>query len=380
LDERRNMIPVSKPSIGTEELKAIEPVFKSGWLGMGSVVKEFEDAIAAFIGGEPLSYVVAVNTGTTAMHIALSALGVDTGDEVIIPSRTFVATAQIVTATGATPVFCDIEEDTLNIDVDDLKRCITKKTKAIIPVHYRGLPCNMNAILKLARDNNITVIEDAAHALGSSYYGKKIGSFGDLTCFSFDPIKTITCGEGGAVITRDKKIYESIVRKRILGIDKDTWSRYRNERSWSYDVIEQGFRYHMSNINAAIGLVQIKKFEQMNKRKIDIAKRYDEEFAPIEGLSLLRIEYENLGLFTYIIKVKERRDELMVHLKEKGIGSGIHYIPVHHFTYYKNFLRNPLPITDKVYEQILTLPLYPDMTDKEADLVIKEVHSFFHFK
>ena len=136
----------------------------------------------------------------------------------------------------------------------------------------------------------------------------------------------------------------------------------------------------MSNINAAIGLVQIKKFEQMNKRKIDIAKRYDEEFAPIEGLSLLRIEYENLGLFTYIIKVKERRDELMVHLKEKGIGSGIHYIPVHHFTYYKNFLRNPLPITDKVYEQILTLPLYPDMTDKEADLVIKEVHSFFHFK
>src|SRR3989304_364215 len=189
----------------------------------------------------------------------------------------------------------------------------------------------MNAILKLARDNNITVIEDAAHALGSSYYGKKIGSFGDLTCFSFDPIKTITCGEGGAVITRDKKIYESIVRKRILGIDKDTWSRYRNERSWSYDVIEQGFRYHMSNINAAIGLVQIKKFEQMNKRK-------------------------------------------------KDIGSGIHYIPVHHFTYYKNFLRNPLPITDKVYEQILTLPLYPDMTDKEADLVIKEVHSFFHFK
>jgi len=371
------MIPVSKPSIGAEELKAIEPVFKSGWLGMGSVVKEFEDAIAAFIGGEPLSYVVAVNTGTTAMHIALSALGVDAGDEVIIPSLTFVATAQIVTATGANPVFCEIEEDTLNIDVKDLERCITEKTKAIIPVHYRGIPCNMNAILQLARDNNITVIEDAAHALGSSYYGKKIGSFGDITCFSFDPIKTITCGEGGAVITRGKKIYESIVRKRILGIDKDTWSRYKNERSWSYDVIEQGYRYHMSNINAAIGLVQIKKFEQMNKRKIDIAKRYDEEFAHIEGLSLLRTEYEDLGLFTYIIKVKEKRDELMVYLKEKGIGSGIHYIPVHHFTYYKNFMRNPLPITDKVYEQILTLPLYPDMTDEETNLVIKEMRSFF---
>ena len=371
------MIPVSKPSIGAEELKAIEPVFKSGWLGMGSVVKEFEDTIAAFIGGEPLSYVVAVNTGTTAMHIALSALGVGLGDEVVLPSLTFVATAQIVTATGATPVFCDVEEDTLNVDVNDLKRCITKKTKVIIPVHYRGIPCNMNAILKLARDNNITVIEDAAHALGSSYYGKKIGSFGDLTCFSFDPIKTITCGEGGAVITRDKKIYESIVRKRILGIDKDTWSRYKNERSWSYDVIEQGYRYHMSNINAAIGLVQIKKFEHMNKRKIDIAKRYDKEFAHIDAISLLRTEYEDLGLFTYIIKVKEKRDELMVYLKERGIGSGIHYIPVHHFTYYKNFLRNPLPETDKVYEQILTLPLYPDMTDEETDLVIKEIQAFF---
>lgn len=371
------MIPVSKPSIGAEELKAIEPIFKSGWLGMGSVVKEFEDAVAAFVGGEPQSYVIAVNTGTTAMHIALSALGVGAGDEVILPSLTFVATAQIVTATGATPVFCEIEENTLNIDVKDLERCITEKTKAIIPVHYRGLPCNMSAILKLAKDNNITVIEDAAHAFGSFYKGKKIGSFGDLTCFSFDPIKTITCGEGGAVITRDKKIYESMVRKRILGIDKDTWSRYKNERSWSYDVIEQGYRYHMSNINAAIGLVQIKKFEQMNKRKIDIARRYDKEFAPIDDLSLLRTEYENLGLFTYIIKVNKRRDGLMTYLKEKGIGSGIHYIPVHHFTYYKRFLRNPLPITDRVYEQILTLPLYPDMTDEETDTVIKGMQSFF---
>ena len=371
------MIPVSKPSIGAEELKAIEPVFKSGWLGMGSVVKEFEDAIAAFIGGEPLSYVVAVNTGTTAMHIALSALGVDAGDEVIIPSLTFVATAQIVTATGATPVFCDIEEDTLNINVNNLEGCITKKTKAIIPVHYRGFPCSMSAILNIARNNNIIVVEDAAHAFGSFYQGKKIGSFGDITCFSFDPIKTITCGEGGVVITRDKKIYESVVRKRILGIDKDTWSRYKNERSWSYDVIEQGYRYHMSNINAAIGLVQIKKFEQLNKRKIDIAKRYDEEFAHMEGLSLLRTGYEDIGLFTYIIKVKNRRDELMAHLKENGIGSGIHYTPVHHFTYYKNFLRNPLPATDKVYEQILTLPLYPDMTDEEAGLVIKGIQSFF---
>lgn len=366
------MIPVSRPSIGKEELSQLEKVFASGWLGMGSVTKEFEDAVAAFLGADYENYVVAVNTGTTALHLALDALGIKAQDEVILPSLTFVAAAQAVIATGATPVFCDVEEETLNINVRDLERKITPKTKAIMPVHYRGLPCNMDEILRIA-NNNLRVIEDAAHAFGSYYKDKRIGSFGDITCFSFDPIKNITCGEGGAVVTRDKALCETLQRKRILGIDKDTWSRYRNERSWFYDVCEPGYRYHMSNINAAIGLEQLKKFEKLNKRKIEIAKSYDSSFRKLNKIKLLKTDYNGLALFTYILKVESGREELMSVLKDRGIDSGIHYIPIHKFKYFLKFAKAPLPVTEKLYSRILTLPLFPDMSDSDVEEVITAV-------
>jgi len=228
-----NMIPVQRPCIGKEELEAVGKVFETGWLGMGSVTKEFEDAVREFIGTEN---VIAVNTGTTALHLAFDAIGLGPGDEVIVPSLTYVATIQAITATGATPVFCDIKEDTLNMDVNDVKKKITKRTKAIVPVHYRGIPCDMDSILTLAEQFKLRIVEDAAHAFGSYYKGKRIGSFGDITCFSFDPIKNITCGEGGMIITQNSKLLDIMQRKRILGIDKDTWSRYQNKRSWFYDV------------------------------------------------------------------------------------------------------------------------------------------------
>lgn len=367
------MIPVSRPSIGKEELAAVKKVFDSGWLGMGSCVKEFEDAISKFLNG---SSVIAVNTGTTALHLALDALGITKGDEVIVPSLTFVATVQAITATGATPVFCDIEEDTLNIDVKDVERRITSKTKAVIPVHYRGVPCDMDALMSVAKKNNIKVVEDAAHAFGSHYKGKPIGSFGDITCFSFDPIKVVTCGEGGAVAFRDELLLSLIQQKRILGIDKDTWSRYKNERSWFYNVVTQGYRYHMSNINAAIGLVQLKKFKKMNARRIAIAKRYDRELSKIGGLELLRTNYKDIAFFMYIIKVKKDRDGLMKHLKENGIDSGIHYIPSHLFTLYKG-ISTKLPATEKVWEEILTLPLYPDLTASDQKKVIHSIKAYF---
>ena len=368
------LIPVSRPDLGEDELAAVREVFESRWLGMGAVTKKFEDAIGGFLGGEAPSQVVSVNTGTTALHLALDGIGIGQGDEVVLPSLTFAATVQAVTALGAVPVFCDVEEGTLNIDVADMDRCVTKKTKAIIPVHYRGLPCAMDEILDLAGRHGLRVVEDAAHAFGSSYRGKKIGSFGDLTCFSFDPIKNITCGEGGAIITRDAALAERLRCKRILGIDKDTWSRYRHERAWFYDVTEQGFRYHLSNINAAIGLVQLKKFSRMNDRKIAIAKRYDEAFKKIKGLGLLKTDYDGLALFTYIVRVLDnKRDALMAFLKERGVDSGIHYIPAHHFTYFKPFAKRPLPHTETLYQQILTLPLFAEMTDEEAGRLIEAV-------
>jgi perosamine synthetase len=367
------MIPVSKPSIGKEELAAVKKVFDSGWLGMGSSVKEFEDEISKFLGG---STVIAVNTGTTAIHLALDALGINEGDEVIVPSLTFVATIQAITATGATPVFCDIEPDTLNIDVKDVARKITARTKVVIPVHYRGLPCDMDGLTAVAKKNNVKIVEDAAHAFGSHYKGKPIGSFGDITCFSFDPIKVVTCGEGGAIAIRDSSLASLIQKKRILGIDKDTWSRYKHERSWFYDVLVPGYRYHMSNINAAIGLVQLKKFKKLNAKRIKIAKRYDRELGKIDGLELLKTDYKDIAFFMYIIKVKNNRDGLMKHLKEKGIDSGIHYIPSHLFTLYKGFATK-LPATEKVWEEILTLPLYPDLTAAEQTKVISSIKAFF---
>ncbi len=366
------MIPVSRPSIGREELEEVGKVFETGWLGLGSVVKEFEEEVKKFIGAE---YVVAVNTGTSALHLALEAIGVGRGDEVLLPSLTFVATAQAVTMLGAKPVFCDVRDGDLNIDPEDIRKKITDKTKAIIPVHYRGQPCEMDEILEIATEYNLRIVEDAAHAFGSKYKGKKIGSFGDIVCFSFDPIKNITCGEGGAIIVREEELYHKLVNKRMLGMGADAWSRYKEKRTFTYDVAEQGYRYHMSNINAAIGLVQLKKYKKLNNRKIEVAKRYDEYFSNIDGINLLKTDYDSIGLFTYIVRAK-KRDNLMEFLKSKDIGSGIHYTPVHYFTYYKKYATR-LPVTERVAEEIITLPCFPDIKDEEVERVINAISEFY---
>lgn len=369
----KKLIPVSRPSIGAEELEEIKKVFESGWLGLGEWVMKFENTLKEFLGAKN---VIAVNTGTTALHISLDALGVKKGDEVIVPSLTFVATLQAIMLTGATPIFCDIEEESLNMDVEDFKKRITKKTKVVIPVHCGGFSCEMDEILNIAHSKNIKVVEDAAHAFGSFYKKRKIGSFGDVTCFSFDPIKNITCGEGGAIATSDKKLAQIIYKKRILGIDKDTWSRYKHKRDWFYNVTTLGFRYHMSNINAAIGLIQIKKFDNFMKRKKEIVKQYDSNFKDILQIKLLKRDYENTAPFNYIIRAKKSRDKLMEFLKERSIDSGVHYIPNHLQPFFKNFATK-LPVTETVWQEILTLPLYFDMTDEEVGKVIDSVKEFF---
>jgi len=368
------MIPVSKPSVGSEELEAVRKVFATGWLGMGSAVFEFENRLKEYLGAR---HGIAVNSGTSAIHVALDAFGIREGDEVIVPSLTFCATVQAITALRARPVFCEIDPNTLNIDVDDAQRRITTRTKAIVPVHYCGNPCDMDRLLDLGKRYNLRIVEDAAHAFGSSYKGKKIGSFGDATCFSFDPIKNITCGEGGAVVLSDDVVAEEIVRKRILGIDKDTWHRYRNERSWYYEVTTQGYRYHMSNINAAIGLVQLGKLDAFVARKREIVRRYNEAFRDLIGISLLDWNLEETAPFTYIVRVPgERRDAVMDFLKERAVGTGIHYIANHIQPFFREYAA-ALPVTERTWREILTLPLYVDMTDEDATLVIQSVRDYF---
>ena len=366
-------MPVSQPSLGKDELKEVGKVFKSHWLGLGSWVMKFEERLKRFLSSE---HVIAVNNGTCALHLALESIGIGKNDEVIVPSLTFAASVQAITATGAKPVFCDVEGDTLNMDISDMKRRITRRTKAIMPVHYSGLPCDMGRILKIAKQKGIRVIEDAAHAFGSYYKGKRIGSFGDIACFSFDPIKNITCGEGGAIATNDKRLAGIIYKKRILGIDKDTWSRYKHKRDWFYTVNTQGFRYHMNNVNAAIGMVQIDKFNKFNKKKKYIVRKYDIAFNSLKEIDLLKRDYKNTAPFNYIVKVKSRRNELMKFLKERKIDSGVHYIPNHLQPFFKRS-KTKLPVTEKVWQEILTLPLYYGMTDKDQKRVINVIKEFY---
>lgn len=368
------MIPIAKTSLGKEEIEAVKGVFDSCWLGMGSLVFEFEQELKKFLGS---NYVIATNTGTSAIHIALEGLGIKEGDEVIVPSLTFCGSVQPILACGARPVFCEIEKDTLCIDTEDVKKRITSKTRAILPVHYGGMPCDLEALMKICGDRRIFLVEDAAHAFGSSYKGKKIGTFGDATCFSFDPIKVITCGEGGAVSVKDKAIAEEITRKRILGIDRDTWHRYQNKRSWFYEVVTKGFRYHMSNINAAIGLVQLKKLDSFIKRRIEVIKRYDEEFREIEGIELLRRDYDNMAPFNYTIKVCADRDHMIDYLSKNGIGTGVQYIPNHTQPLFKERY-SALPVTDDLSKRILSLPLYYGITDNEVGNVIDTLKRFFN--
>jgi len=366
------MIPVARPVLGKEELEYVAKVFNTRWLGMGSFVYDFEKKIETYTGAK---YVIAVNTGTTAIHLALASLGIGRGDEVIVPSLTFAGSVQPILNIGAKPVFCEVEPDTLNIDLDDAEKRITKKTKAIIVVHYGGTACDMKRALSIGRKRDLWIVEDAAHAFGSTYHGKRIGSFGDVACFSFDPIKNLTCGEGGAVVTSSARLAETLRRKRLLGISKDTWMRYKNKRSWFYEVVTEGYRYHMSNINAAIGLAQFEKFEELAGKRRDIAMEYDDFFKGVAGIELLKRNCREIVPFNYTIRIKKRRDDFMKYMEGEGISIGVNYIPNHLQPVFKKY-SGRLPVTELVWKGIVSLPLYCDMTREELDKVKRSVKMF----
>jgi perosamine synthetase len=365
-------IPVQRPYLGKEEVEAVAGVFDSRWLGMGQVTAEFEERLREFLGA---AHVMAVNTGTSALHIALEVLDLQEGDEVILPSLTFVSAVQAVTAAGARPVFCEVKMETLNLDISDVERRITDKTKVIMPVHFAGLVCQMDEIMQMAAGRGIRVIDDAAHAFGSTYRQRPVGTLADMTCFSFDPIKNITCGEGGAVTTGEEEMASRIALKRNVGIDKDSWARAG--RQWFYRVVTPGYRYHMSNINAAIGLAQLERFEAFKSRKQDIVRRYDEAFGTLDELGVVQRDLEETFPFFYIVRLPGgRREELINHLRERGIGSQVHYIPNHLQPLYREF-SEPLPVTERLYGEILTLPLYYEMDDGDVERVVDGVASFF---
>ena len=369
------MIKVSRGCLGSEELAEVKSAFEYGYFGLASKVDEFEEALKSYFGA---SYVVATNTGTTALHLALDALRIGPGDEVIVPSLTFVASFQAISATGAKPVSCDIHPDTLLMDVGDVERRLSAKTKAVMPVHYAGNPCDMDALCELRDRHGFRIVEDAAHAFGSTYKGKKIGGFGDMVCFSFDSIKNITCGEGGAIICQDESLDKLLRNKRLLGMERESQtSSAWKERGWRYDVTQQGFRYHMSNINAAIGIAQLKKVDLFIARRCEICAAYDKAFQDVSGLKKLSIDYSVVAPHLYVIRVlKGRRDALHLFLKDRDIETGISYIPNHFHSFYREE-GLVLPETEKVFEEIISLPLHFEISDEDLRTVIDSVQEFF---
>jgi dTDP-4-amino-4,6-dideoxygalactose transaminase len=316
------------------------------------------------------NYLVAVSSGTAALHLALLSLGIKDGSEVLVPSMTFCASIQAIIAARAIPVFVDIDPETLCCDVDDLARRITPGTRAIMPVHYGGQSCDMDTILDVAQRHGLLVVEDAAHAFGSCYKGRAIGTIGHATSFSFDPIKNITCGDGGAVALQDQQAAEKIINMRLLGIDASTRPIDGSNR---YQVTDIGYRYHMSDLHAAIGLQQLQKFPAIAARRREIWRCYAELLQSCVDVQLLHYNLTDSVPFNFVLRIlNNKRDGLLAYLRERGIEAAIHYPPNHLQPFFQRYA-TPLPQTELVYQQILTLPLYPALSNDEVAFVANAV-------
>lgn len=360
----KNLIKVSGSDVGEIELNAIREVFDRGYLGMGSDVKEFEEILENYLGNN----VACVATGTAALHLGVQCCGIGSGDEVLVPSLTYLAAFQAISATGATPIPVDVVEESLTIDPESVRKKITKKTKAIMPVHYGGGIRRLDEIYSIGKENGLRIIEDAAHAFGSKIDGNLVGSGGDITCFSFDPIKNLTSGEGGCVVSSDKVFINYVKDARLLGVKGDSIARNSEQRLYEFQVESQGWRYHMSNINAAIGKAQFESFEyKINLRK-HFAKLYNEIFRDSKKIKILPYIYEQEVPHIYVIRFKNKqtRDFVKKELLEVlNVQTALHWFPNHLLTRFSNN-NESLPITEHAFNTMLTIPLHTKLTDEEV--------------
>jgi dTDP-4-amino-4,6-dideoxygalactose transaminase len=370
-------IPVFQPLLQEEEISAAVRALELGWLGMGSYVGQFEAALKEFLGADD-RHVVAVSTGHAALHLALLVAGVGPGDEVITPSFNNIADFQAILAVGAAPVFCDIEEDSLCIDLAKAEGLITRKTKAIIVMDYDCILCDHRRAAALAGQYGLRLIHDAAHSLGSTYEGRMVGSFSDIAMFSFDPVKTVTCIDGGALVVRGAQEAEALKEMRLIGMGQPTGVMYQNKRAWTYDVKRLGFRYHMANLHAAIGLAQLRKMPLITQTRQAVGRRYNERLGRIRAVKVPKSDFADVTPFLYYIRVPEaRRDALRAYLAERGIDTGIHWQPGHWFTLLADCRRGDLSVTDRVGREILSLPLHSAMRPESVEAVCDGVESFF---
>jgi len=372
---RKKPIPYATQWIEADDIDTVVSTLRSAHLTQGPYVVEFEKAVAKYCGAK---YAVAVNSGTSALHIACLAAGITKGDEVITSPITFVASANCVFYCGGRPVFADVQASTVNIDPAEIAKKISKKTKAIIPVHFTGNPCEMDKISRIAKKHGLIVIEDAAHALGATYRGSKIGAgkYSDMTILSFHPVKHITTGEGGMVLTNSAELREKLVFYRSHGITRDEKYLTRNDGAWYYEMHRLGFNYRLTDIQSSLGKNQLGKIDKFVARRRAIAKRYDEAFKYSDGITSLGLTRSAKSSYHLYVILVENRRRVFDCLRQAGITVNVHYIPVYLQPYYRSlgYKRGQCPRAEKYYEQCLSIPMYPKLTDQEQGYVIRKIN------
>ena len=383
---QNSYIPFHLPSIGEEEIAAVEKVLRSGWLTTGPVAQEFEKEFAQYIG---CKHALAVNSGTSALQLALDAIGLKSDDEVLVPTYTFTATAEVVTYFGAKPVLCDSLAGGFNIDPADAEKRITSKTRAIIPVHIGGEPCAMDAIQSLASRHNLHVIEDAAHALPASFRGQRVGTISEFTAFSFYATKTITTGEGGMLTTNDDAHAKRVGMMRLHGIgNDDAWKRYSRAGSWEYRVLEAGYKFNLPDILAAVGLAQLRKCDRFHEMRRSTAEQYRNELIGLEELELPPVgpDKSEHAWHLFIVRVKPDlleldRDAFIEQLKEAGVGTSVHFIPLHRHPFYQQQYGvgpDDFPNADNAYRHAISLPVFPGLDSQQVHTVVERITQIVH--
>lgn len=374
-------VPFHRASIGPEEISEVISVLKSGWLTTGPRVFDFEQKFAAYV---DCKHAVAVSSCTAALQLALDAIGLQPGDEVILPTYTFTATAEVVTYFGAKPVLCDSIPGAFNIDTSQLEHRISPRTRAVIPVHIAGHPCNLDRIQELADRYKLHIVEDAAHGLPSTYRGQRIGGISELTAFSFYATKTITTGEGGMLATQNDDYAARARMMRLHGIGGDAWKRYSKTGSWYYEVVAPGYKANLTDIQAAIGAVQLARSDDLWRRRIHIAQRYMDAFSNFEELEMPPLSPDSVESWhLFILRLRPERldidrNEFIEQLKKKGIGTSVHFIPLHLHPFYAiryGYRRGDFPNAEDAYSRCLSLPIFPGMSDAEIEMVIEAVCS-----
>ena len=377
-----NNLPLSRPTLGEEEIREIIDVIQSGWITSGPRAKRFEEEFSRYVGAR---HAVAVNSCTAALHVALLAHGIGPGDEVVTSSMTWSATANMIEVTGAKPVFADVDRDTLQVTSETVAAAVTERTRAILPVHFAGQACDLDGLAANATPRGLTIIQDAAHAVGTEFCGRRIGSDGISACFSFHPIKNITTGEGGMITTDSDELAEKLRLLRFHGVNRDAWSRYSKVDSPRYETVTPGWKYNLSDLQAALGIHQLAKLDGFIQRRTHLAELYHAQIAGIDGVKPLgrAVGTSRHAWHLFVVTIEPDRfgcdrDRFMQSMAQHGVGTGLHFTAVHLHDYYRSrygYASGALPNTEWASDRVVSLPLFPGMSDSDVSRVCEAIRA-----